>query len=182
MGPAASTTYHTGPAGTFRQAPSQAPSAAVRPLLNGSVLAEYRPAGSLVNGIDWSSAGRAARGRAGNVRGRAADLRLPLHAVFFRTQLANASVYGVQLQPGVYTVRSQLPRTPETPTGRPTLGHVQVNSTLDGFAFNHDCTGLARPFEVSFAGSNLTFLNGNIGYMRAHRACQLGGLLRAAAG
>ena len=46
---------------------------------------------------------------------------------------------------------------------------MQVNSTLDGFAFDHDCTGLARPFEVGFAGSNLTFLNGNIGYMRAPR-------------
>lgn len=39
-------------------------------------------------------------------------------------------------------------------------------STFTDFAFTHDCTGLARPFTVSFSGSNMTFLNGNIGYMQ----------------
>ena len=58
--------------------PSLAPTAAL-PLPSGGVLAQYQPPNPpLLDGVDWS--------------------------IFFRTQLANACVAGVQLQAGIYQV------------------------------------------------------------------------------
>ena len=51
--------------------------------------------------------------------------------------------------------------------------YLQVNSTLNDYHFLHDCTGHARPFEISFAGSQLTMLNGNLGYMSFTNCDQL---------
>ena len=96
-------------------------------------------------------------------------------SLFFYNTVSNASVYGIELLPGAYQAGPSYLALQLIIAARHLSADLvpQVNSTLNDYHFLHDCTGHARPFEVSFAGSQLTMLNGNLGYMSFTNCDQL---------
>lgn len=102
LGPVSDTIFNNvTTSGLAGATPSLAPSLAVQPSQNGTVLAQYQPSGTLIDGVDWSTNFRRA---AGQHMSRPAMQVLTILREWVRNQLANTSVYGVQLAPGTYTV------------------------------------------------------------------------------